>query len=54
MFQVLTNVQTGEAVSLQQYIDNRNGDLTAGLSVGLRSITYKVGWYKVNAGESFS
>ena len=50
MFQVLTNVQTGGAVSLQQYIDNRNGDLR----VGLRSITYTVGWFNINAGESFS
>ena len=50
MFQVLTNVQTGEAVSLQQYIENRHGDLR----VGLRSITYTVGWYNIKAGETVS
>ncbi len=37
-------------MGLQQYIDNRTGNL----SVGLRSITYTVGWYNINAGESFS
>ena len=50
MFHTLTNVQRGEAVDLQQYIDNCCGDLR----VGLRSITYTVGWYNVSAGESVS
>jgi len=50
MFQTLTNVQSGDAVGLQQGIDNRSGCLR----VGLRSITYAVGWYNINAGESFS
>ena len=52
MFQTLTIVQKGEAVAvgLQQYIDNRCGDLL----IGLRSITYTVGWYNIDAGESFS
>ena len=46
---MLTNVQSG-AVALQEPIDNRNGNLR----VGLRSITYMVGWYNVGAGESIS
>ena len=52
MFQTLTIVQKGEAVvvGLQQYIDNRCGDLL----IGLRSITYTVGWYNIDAGEYFS
>ena len=49
MFFMLTNVQSG-AVALQEPIDNRNGNLR----VGLRSITYMVGWYNVGAGESIS
>ena len=49
MFFMLTNVQSG-AVALQEPIDNRNGNLP----VGLRSITYMVGWYNVGAGESIS
>ena len=50
MFQTLTNIQSEESVGLQQYIDNRDGDL----KVGLRSITYTVGWYNVHDKESFS
>ena len=50
MFQTFSNVQKGEAMPLQQYMDNRDG----GLRVGLRSITYTVGWYNIEAGESFS
>ena len=50
MFLTLTNVQSGEAVSLLQYIDNRSGKV----QVALRSITYTVGWYNVEAGESIS
>ena len=50
MFQTLTNVQRGEAVPLLQYIDNCSGTLR----VGLRCITYTVGWYNVGAGESIS
>ena len=50
MFQTLSNIQKGEAVGLQRYIDNRGGSLR----VGLRNITYTVGWYNINAGESFS
>ena len=47
MFQRLSHVQRGESVPLQQYIDNRGG----GLRVGLRSITYTVGWFNVQEGE---
>jgi len=50
MFQTISNVQSGDAVSLQQYVDNRSGDLC----VGLRSITYTVGWYNIYAGASFT
>ena len=50
MFQTISNIQRGDAVSLQQYIDNRGGDLR----VGLRSITYTVGWFMVREGESIS
>ena len=49
MFHTLTNVQQG-AVPLQQYIDNRCGQLR----VGLRSLAYSVGWWNVGAVESFS
>ena len=49
MFHTLTNVQQG-AVPLQQYIDNRCGQLR----VGLRSLAYSVGWWNVGAIESFS
>lgn len=50
MYHTLTNVQTGEPVTLQRPIDNHLGTL----KVGLRSITYTVGWYNVGVGESFS
>ena len=50
MFQTLTNVQRGESVPLQQYIDNRSGDLL----VGLHSITYTVGCFSIRVGESVS
>ena len=50
MFLTLTNVQSGGAVSLLKYIDNRSGNVR----VGLRSVTYAVGWYNVEAGESIS
>ena len=50
MYQTLTNVQTGAPVQLQQYIDNRKGDLC----VGLKSITFAVGWYNVQAPALFS
>ena len=50
MYQTLINVQNGKAVPLQQYIENRNGDLR----VGLRSITYTVGWYNIDDGQTIS
>ena len=49
-YHTLTNVQSGDLVHLQHYIDNRGGDLR----VGLRSITYTVGWYNVNHRESIT
>jgi len=49
MFNTLTNVQDGAAVHLQQPIDNQNGDLR----VGLRSVTYTVGWFNVGPQEAF-
>ena len=50
MFHTLTNVQDGDAVPLQQNIDNQNGDLR----VGLRQITFTVGWYNVKTVQCFS
>jgi len=50
MFHILTNIQDGAAVGLQQSIDNRNGSMR----VGLRSLTVTVGWYNVEAGEMLS
>lgn len=49
MFHTLTNVQSAEAVSLQQNINNQSGNLRAGLT----SVTYTVGWYNVGLGETF-
>jgi len=50
MFQTLANVQSGEAIRLQQCIDNRGGNLR----IGLRSITYTVGWNNIEDDESIS
>lgn len=50
MFHTLSDVQRGEAVPLQQYIDNRDGHLY----IGLKSITFAVGWYNIEQGETFS
>ena len=50
MFHTLSNVQRGEAIPLQRCIDNRDGRL----SIGLRSITFAVGWYNIEHGETFS
>jgi len=50
MFHTLSDVQSGGAVPLQQYIDNRDGDLY----IGLKSITFAVGWYNIERGETFS
>jgi len=41
MFQTLANVQSSEAIRLQQCIDNRGGNLR----IGLRSITYTIRWW---------
>ena len=49
MFHTLCNVQRGEAIPLEQYIDNHDGCLL----VGLKSITVTVGWYNVHEGTSF-
>ena len=43
MYQTLTNVQSGDAIQLQQPIDNSEGDLY----VGLQYINYTVGWYNL-------
>ena len=43
MFHTLSNVQRGDAIPLQQYIDNRDGRLR----VGLQSLILTVGWYNV-------
>ncbi len=50
MYHTISNVQRGEAVPLQQYIDNRDGHLC----IGLQSITFTVGWYNIEQGETFS
>ena len=50
MFQTLSNVQSGEALHLQQCIDNRGGNLR----IGLRSLTYTVAWNNIEDGESIS
>ena len=50
MFQTLTNVQSEEAVPLLVPIENHNSNLW----VGLCTITYTVGWYNVEPGETFS
>ena len=50
MFHTLTNVQTGGARYLEQGIDNSTGNLCA----GLRSITFAVGWYNIDEGETVS
>jgi len=50
MFHTLSDVQRGEAVHLQQYIDNRDGRLY----IGLKSITFAVGWHNIEQGETFS
>jgi len=50
IFQTLANVQSGQAIRLQQCIDNRGGNLC----IGLRSITYTVGWNNIQDGESIS
>jgi len=50
MFHTLTNVLDGAAVPLQQPINNQN----ANLRVGLRSITYTIGWFNVGPQEAVS
>jgi len=40
----------GGAVSLLKYMNNMSGNVW----MGLRSITYRVDWYNVGAGESIS
>jgi len=47
-YHVLTRVEDGGAVALQQCIDNQQGELC----VGLRQITYTVGWYNVGSEEA--
>ena len=50
MFHTLTNVQDGTEVPQQQPINNQNGNLR----VGLRSITYTIGWFNVGTQEAIS
>ena len=50
MYHILTNVQNNESKSLQVPIDNRRG----GLKIGLRSITYTVGWFNVGENQGVS
>jgi hypothetical protein len=48
MFQTLLNVQDGEAVGLQQCVDNSKSDRR----VGLRSLTWWVGWFNWEGGKA--
>jgi len=50
MFHTLTDVQSGAPVSLLRCIDNREDNLC----IGLRSVSYTVGWYNVGPQESIS
>ena len=50
MSHTLSDVQRGEATRLQRCIDNCKGRLY----IGLRSITFAVGWYNIEQGETFS
>jgi len=50
MFHTLTDVQSGAPISLLRCIDNREDNLC----IGLRSISYTVGWYNVGPQESIS
>ena len=49
-YHVLTRVEDGGAVALHQCIDNQQGELC----VGLRQITYTVGWYNVGSKQAIS
>ena len=53
MFQTLTNVQRGDSKNLIRCIENRS-DKNGELCVGLKSITYTVGWYNVETEQSLS
>ena len=46
----LTNAQLGKPYQLLNYIDNRNNEKT----IGLKSITYWVGWYNVTGKQYIS
>ena len=48
MFLTVTNIQRGDAVQLQQCIDNLGGNL----HISLRTLTYIVGWYNIEAGQT--
>ena len=41
MYHIISDIN--KTINLQQYIDNRDGDKR----IGLKSITYGVGWYNV-------
>ena len=46
----LTNARLGKPYQLQSYNDNRDNDKT----IGLKSITYWVGWYNVTGKQYVS
>ena len=48
IYQVLSNVLSGDAVQLRQSIDNNEGDLY----VELKSINYTVEWYNIDSTEN--
>lgn len=50
MFHTLTDIQKGEAIGLLEPIDNSDGKLR----VGLRQLTYTVGWFNFDTEETFS
>ena len=44
----MSNVQRGDAVQLQQSVDNSDGNFY----VGLMSINYTLGWYNIDTAEN--
>jgi len=49
-YYVLSGAEDSGAVTLQQCIDNQQGELC----VGLRQITYTVGWYNIEPKDVIS
>ena len=50
IFHTLTNVQLSKHCKLLNYVDNRDGNK----KVGLKSITYWVGWYNLSGKQYFA